>query len=62
MKDLSKSKYLDEAVMEMEADELSPGTDVGFNSPLDLLADNVRETRTSLVVEGLGELGIRGSK
>lgn len=55
-------KYLDEAVMKMEADEFGPGTDVGFDSSLDLTADNVGETRASLVVEVLGELGKRGSK
>lgn len=48
--------YIDEAVMKMEADEFSTGTDVGFDSSFDGGTDNVGEARAGLIVKGLGEL------
>ena len=48
--------------MEMEANEFSTSTNISFDSSFDFTADNVRETRASLVVEILSELGIRGYK
>lgn len=54
--------YLDKAIVEMESDEFGTGSDVGFDCSFDLAADNVGETRASLVVEGFSELGKRASK
>ena len=54
--------YIDEAIMEMEANEFSTGTYVGLDGFLDGGTDNVGETRAGLIVIGFGELSKRGAE
>ena len=49
--------YIDEAVVEMDANQGSGNSGLGFNSLLDVLLDNGEDLGARMVVEGGGKFG-----